>query len=924
MSNVGEKFQLSRDEFRNITRCLEQEEFRKLFAEYCEDLSNPENRRQYEEELKILEAERGYDVQFIKPLPGYVIKTTVDGRKKAFVNVCHCDLIGKPASQCLVNEKDEKGLQWSIPYAQSQPRKDYDNRKNECVVYDVVFHFDTLHLANRNTGFRKLVSDTAIDAVEKAFGVSLDKASLKFPKLQYKGVPKMTVIRSKAKECRQKDCFIDNTYLPSKKQEDTNGNKENIGNQVYPESSLEGDYVSPFFKLIHRKEVEYHEMTEELDAKLDVTIPKELVLVIELPLLKSAADCALNVTSEELHLISEKPAKYKLEVKLPYDVSEKDGSAKFSVQEKTLTVTLPVIKKRRMTLNDINSMNRIASHTTKNADISMETEVNKKSNEPAKLLKGPQVISNNASKRIIFPKFSANRMDNIFAFTLNVRNVDPSSIELQKGSDSVSCRFTNVGNGFFPCYYVFFVRFPNASIADVQHEQWDNNMILQVVLDSSQIDCYYAGANENDLVQYSIMEDITDKIDKFGKEIEDDSLCIAVSKNATKQERKSSHLSIEIKTKDDTDADDDEDDDLIVRRQKTDQPSKNEQSAVNNNEHVENSTSREMEMKLSYEEDAGEKQEAGNETKKSKKNSRRKNKKRSLSESCCDQLKVIVENEISKRESNIDTDASSGGTTNKNEVSEVTSLVKQRKARSVSESCTSISSPTDGAGADSASIDNLTALIHFNRKYKGILKRSSFERSISECSSVDDHSYLATSVDGSSMAGSVEQAHGELSESSRKTVRFNDFIKTKIFRSNTSILAQKKKNAKKNESKRRSLTRRLSEGESTDNDDKDHGNGDEAPVAGLQTDHEHDSGISLDSDAGNGIEKENESDIQNQLLVDSTKPIDINHNVGKNVANNKKEDNNSKTSKSSHRKSTKRYDSIDIDFKSDMIFDIEM
>lgn len=41
-----------------------------------------------------------------------------------------------------------------------------------------------------------------------------------------------------------------------------------------------------------------------------------------------------------------------------------------------------------------------------------------------------------------------------------------------------------------------------------------------------------------------------------------------------------------------------------------------------------------------------------------------------------------------------------------------------------------------------------------------------------------------------------------------------------ICRSNTSILGQKKKNAKKNESKRRALTRRLSEGESTDNEDK--------------------------------------------------------------------------------------------------------
>lgn len=103
---------------------------------------------------------------------------------------------------------------------------------------------------------------------------------------------------------------------------------------------------------------------------------------------------------------------------------------------------------------------------------------------------------------------------------------------------------------------------------------------------------------------------------------------------------------------------------------------------------------------------------------------------------------------------------------------------KQRKPRSVSVSCTT----ADSAGTDSSSVDHLSALIQFNRKYKGILKRSSFQRSISECSSIDEHYYLGTSVDGSSVAGSVEHPNGELSESCRKTVRFSDSIKTKLFR----------------------------------------------------------------------------------------------------------------------------------------------
>lgn len=281
-----------------------------------------------------------------------------------------------------------------------------------------------------------------------------------------------------------------------------------------------------------------------------------------------------------------------------------------------------------------------------------------------------------------------------------------------------------------------------------------------------------------------------------------------------------------------------------------------------------------------------------------------------------------MENEIPKLESSTDNHVQSLGTTVSCESAEIASAVKQRKSRSVSESFTSKSADGDEADIDAVSVNNLNELIQFNHQYKGILKRSSFERSISECSSIDDHSYLATSVDGSSMAGSVEHPQGELSESCRKTVRFNDLIKTKLFRSNTSILAQKKKNAKKNESKRRALSRRLSEGESTDNDERDQVSCSDAPVARLSPEHEHDSGISLDSDAGLSAEKDIESDSQEQL-EDSTKPIDINHCVGKNIANNKKEDD-SKNAKSTIRKAIKRCCSNDMEYKSDMIFDIEM
>lgn len=64
-----EKVDISRDEVNRIGEALKHEEFRKMFVEYCEEITDPENRKLYEKEITQLEKERGIDVQFINPEP---------------------------------------------------------------------------------------------------------------------------------------------------------------------------------------------------------------------------------------------------------------------------------------------------------------------------------------------------------------------------------------------------------------------------------------------------------------------------------------------------------------------------------------------------------------------------------------------------------------------------------------------------------------------------------------------------------------------------------------------------------------------------------------------------------------------------------------------------------------------------------------
>lgn len=362
---------ITSDELERFTKAFKSEKFRQLFAEYCKEITDPENRRIYEEELRQLEAERGNDVIFINPVPGFVCKSSTNGNQKVFINIASSDKIEKPTSQCGVDTKTgQKGLNWRIPYVQSKPKHDFDKNNVICAVFDVIFHSDTLHLASKNSMFKKLVIDTACDAVQSAYDITLDTCNLKFPKMLYKGPSTPAMIRKKLNaeenlECDKSIKVNGNgagvgvaaaaaaaAAATVNKDDKRNGNvmKQYNGAQA---SSVPSEYATPKYEVIHRRHVEMHELTDELDAKLNVTLPKELVIKINLPLLSSSKDVLLDVNTKSIHLCCDKPAKYKLSVDLPYEVDKEIGTAQFDSVSKVLTVTMPVLKRRQLGIMDL-------------------------------------------------------------------------------------------------------------------------------------------------------------------------------------------------------------------------------------------------------------------------------------------------------------------------------------------------------------------------------------------------------------------------------------------------------------------------------------------------------------------------------------------------------------------------------------------
>ncbi|XP_055918989.1 protein kintoun [Eupeodes corollae] len=842
---------ITREEFDKLSIALHKEEFRKLFLDYCEEIQDPKNRKQYEDEIKQLEAERGVDVTFLNPEPGFVVETSVNGDSKCYLNIAKCEKIIAPSSQPSVDPKNgTKGLNWSIPHGLPPPRHDYDDQNRRCQVFDVLFHPEAFSLAEKNSAFKQCLVDTACNGIEREYKVRLDRVNIKFPNLNFKGIQRASIIRKLSETAplysNDESNPIDKIFPPKPEA------KVKTPTFVVKDNHLD-EYTKPKYVLKHRRPVDMSEMTYETDAKMNVTIPKELVVEIELPLLSSAGDCVLDVTGKKLYFVSEKPAKYKLNVDLPYLVKDKDGSAKFDTDKRKLVVTLPVKEsKKERTIQDfyredsgVESDIRddlSTSSISKNPPEELETEKESELCHSPTVSRNPNFFLKNSINYTFPQHFDLNVLDETIAIVLNIRNVDNESIDLIKGDKFFHIQFSSIGAGYYPAYYAFYFEFVEHSavqIDSVDAEAWDNNVVLSLNLRNFQnMEYYHAGLNKNNLKLYRIKDEfILNNVKE--KKLDDLQSKLEVSVELSNNEKS---VQIEIKPR---------------------------KSKVLNNC----------------------KDEAYDELKSnsrclSKKN--RKNKKhRSFSESTCDDI---------KQENKKSTSASNNKNTKVNEFKQHECRNATNKEASANATAV-ISSPVviNNSGGDNIQIP-------FNRKqrsysesrnqsaptFKGILKHSSrYLRTMSDsCSSMEENMSYSCSIDGDlkcahSISDIPEEntSQNSLSESCKKTVRFSDVIKKNIFRLDSSILGRRRLNQKK-KNKKRALQRRHSEGDSADYEDSKSPNNSECCHKDCEKQRKsskHDSGLDLSTQGKhenacsmrNRIESESSDlDSKNSLMFD--------------------------------------------------------
>jgi hypothetical protein len=296
------KFEMSNDELQRFEKSMKNPEFKKLFFDYMQDISDPKNRELYERELQQLEREKGFNVRYIKPEPCFVIKSDV------YVNIC---------SSLEVEKCSNKQSHWTIPFSLSKPRK-HSKKEKEYDLYDCVFHPETIEKCS-NERFRDLVISVAVEGIEKQFGT---KVSAKFKIIKGKkseGIPLMTMIREKDESLP----ILQETSL-------------DFVEKIVKEQPK---FEIPRFKIIHQQRYEDYQKFTGVRV-LSNGRPDALVIKIDLPKIDSARDVDVDIQERTLDL--QVPNMYRLHLDLPFPVLPEKGDAKFDKQKKTLTITVPV------------------------------------------------------------------------------------------------------------------------------------------------------------------------------------------------------------------------------------------------------------------------------------------------------------------------------------------------------------------------------------------------------------------------------------------------------------------------------------------------------------------------------------------------------------------------------------------------------
>jgi hypothetical protein len=196
------KFEMTSEEMKKLEECMEKPEFRDLFKQYLEEISNPETRKEYDDYMTQLENENHLPqgAQLLRPNPGFCVK--LKEGKKYFINVCWTNLLEEHKTVAQKGADGKVGFNFSLPYSMSQMREIVDSNNEPAQVVDFIISDKTFNQCT-NDKLKRAVIETAIDALGESLQTKIPR-SYKIINAKCKGGdPPMLMYRAEQQKKKQ-------------------------------------------------------------------------------------------------------------------------------------------------------------------------------------------------------------------------------------------------------------------------------------------------------------------------------------------------------------------------------------------------------------------------------------------------------------------------------------------------------------------------------------------------------------------------------------------------------------------------------------------------------------------------------------------------------------------------------------------------
>eukprot|EP01031_Cornospumella_fuschlensis_P029747 gene29747-35920_t len=218
--NQQGEMKFTEDEANRFKKAFADPEFRKMFAEYMDELQDPKHREETEAYITQLEGEQKVPEgkELIRPDPGFVIKTykTNDDfspesnrKDKLFINMVSSPSVAPPVKSPATTASATAapaGDHWSLPYTLGPPHMEKDKQGANATCFDCCFHPLALDYAARSSAFQDMLVSTAMEGVKEMMKKMGAKATVEssfhvVKGVKYKGGDRpLTLLVSKAEK----------------------------------------------------------------------------------------------------------------------------------------------------------------------------------------------------------------------------------------------------------------------------------------------------------------------------------------------------------------------------------------------------------------------------------------------------------------------------------------------------------------------------------------------------------------------------------------------------------------------------------------------------------------------------------------------------------------------------------------------------